>query len=285
MGEKIYDVWFSKLDRLSIKKKHMLIKYKTVKEIYEFSKRKLKSLKYLSEKNIENIMDKNIRNEAYKDLEYIEKNNIEIININDKRYPENLKQIYDPPISIYVKGNENILNKESIAIVGCRSMSKYGEKAAMYFSKNLAREKINIVSGLARGIDSVAHIGAIMEEGVTIAVIGSGIDIEYPKENAKIYKDIVRSGGAIISEYPLGTKPMQMNFPARNRIISGISNKILVVEAKLKSGTLITVDFALDQNKEIYVVPGNINEENAQGTNYLIKEGANVALKYTDLVD
>ena len=210
------------------------------------------------------------------------KQNIDIININDQEYPEQLKNIYDYPISLYIKGNSKILNNKSIAIIGCRNASEYGMKSAQYFAYNLAQNDINIVSGLAKGKDSYAHIGAIMAKGKTIAVVGTGLDIVYPQENEKLSVNIEKNG-AIISEYPLGTKPEKMNFPARNRIISGISKGIIVVEAKKKSGTLITVDFALEQGREIFVVPGNINSENSVGTNELIKQGAQIVTTYYDV--
>ena len=192
----------------------------------------------------------------------MQKNNIDILNIRDKQYPKMLKEIYDPPISLYIIGNKKILNNVSIAIVGCREATEYGKKSAKYFAYNLSKNGINIVSGLAKGIDSYSHIGTLQNEGKTIAVIGNGLDMIYPSENIWIAKKIIETGGAIISEYPLGTKPEKMNFPARNRIISGMSKGIIVVEAKEKSGTLITVDFELEQGRDVYVVPGNINSIN-----------------------
>lgn len=190
-----------------------------------------------------------------KELEYMKKNNIQILDITDKAYPEILKQIHNPPKKLYIKGNKEILNNYSIAIIGCREATEYGKKAAKYFAYNLAKKGINIVSGLAKGIDSYAHIGTICGEGKTIAVVGNGLDIVYPNENKKLEEKIIETGGVIISEYPLGTKPEKRNFPARNRIISGLSKAIIVVEAKEKSGTLITVDFALEQGRDVYAVP------------------------------
>ena len=234
----------------------------------------------------------------------MEKNDIDIISINEEKYPKILKEIYDPPISLYVKGNTEILNNKSIAIVGCRDATEYGKKAAKYFSYNLSKDGINIVSGLARGIDSYAHIGNVycneerkkeadklktniqtnnLQYGKTIAVVGNGLDIVYPNENKYLYDKIIETGGAIISEYPVGTKPDKMNFPARNRIVSGMSKGIIVIEAKEKSGTLITVDFALEQGRDVYVVPGNINSINSVGTNDLIKQGARLVTQYTDI--
>lgn len=209
---------------------------------------------------------------------------IKEITMDNEKYPELLKQIYDPPKSIYVMGNIEILNNPSIAIVGCRDATEYGKKAAIYFSYNLAKENINIVSGLAKGIDSYSHIGALKANGKTIAVIGSGLDIIYPKENEQLAKRIIENGGVIITEYPLGTRPQKEHFPARNRIISGLSKAVLVVEAKEKSGSLITAEFAMEQGKEVYSVPGNINSLNSIGTNNLIKDGAIPVTNYLDIL-
>lgn len=211
-------------------------------------------------------------------------NEIKEISILDENYPELLKQIYDPPKCLYVMGNLEILNTPSLAIVGCRETTEYGKKAATYFAYNLAKQGITIVSGLAKGVDSFSHIGALQAEGKTIAVLGSGLDIIYPKENNQLAKKIIEKGGAIISEYPLGTRPLQEHFPARNRIISGISQAVLVVEAKEKSGSLITADFAMEQGKEVYAVPGNINSLNSIGTNNLIKDGAIPVSNYSDII-
>lgn len=214
----------------------------------------------------------------------MEKNQIDIISIQDKEYPSILKEIYDPPICLYIKGDKQILNNESIGIIGCRQASNYGLSVANEFAHNLSKQNINIISGLARGIDSAAHLGAVKANKKTIAVLGNGLDIIYPKENINLVRNILDSGGAIISEYPLGTKPKKENFPARNRIISGISRGILVVEAKEKSGTLITVDFALEQGRDVFVIPGNINSENSIGTNELIKQGAKLVTKWEECI-
>lgn len=233
---------------------------------------------------VENILKSKDEDYLKKYILYMQKHNIDIININDENYPKILKEIYDPPISLYIKGNKNILNNTSVAIIGCRQASQYGIKVAKYFGYNLAKNEVNVVSGLAKGIDSYAHIGSICANGKTIAVIGNGIDTIYPKENINIANKILEKGGTIISEYPLGTKPEKMNFPARNRIISGISKSVIVVEAKEKSGTLLTVDFALEQGRDVYVVPGNINSINSIGTNELLKQGAKIITCYKDII-
>lgn len=210
---------------------------------------------------------------------------IKEISIFDDEYPKSLKNIYDPPMKLYVVGDYSILKEFKIAIIGCRKCSKYGEMCAKYFSSNLASNNVIIVSGLARGIDSFSHNSCINAGGKTIAVVGSGLDVIYPTENKWLYDKIIKTGGAIISEYPLGTKPLKYHFPARNRIISALSDGVLVVEANEKSGTLITVDFALEQGKNIFVVPGNINSLNSKGTNSLIKEGAKLVQNVADILE
>lgn len=180
---------------------------------------------------------------------------IKEIKIGDKLYPENLLHIYHPPKTLYILGNEKLLNEPSIAIIGCRRCSDYGKKVSYYFAEELSKREIVIVSGLAKGIDTYAHKGAVKAKGKTIAVLGCGLDIVYPSENIDIYRQIVQTGGAIVSEYPVGTKPEKQHFPARNRIISGLSDGVLVIEAKKRSGTLITVEHALEQGKDVYAVP------------------------------
>lgn len=285
LEQKKYWIWLSLIPNLgSIKKQRLLEQYKNPEKIYNLTYQELIKVKGIGENLAKTILDEKIRKVIPKHIEYMQKNEIDIISIFDKEYPEILKEIYDPPISLYCKGNKNILKEITIGIVGCRDASDYGKKAAKYFAYQLAKENIVIASGLAKGIDSYVHVGTICGNGKTIAVIGNGLDKIYPEENTELSKKIVQTGGAIITEYPLGTKPNKMNFPARNRIISGLSKGILVVEAKEKSGTLITVDFALEQGKDVFVVPGNINSANSVGTNDLIKQGAKMVTHYTELL-
>ena len=297
--EKRYWIWLSLIKGLGLKRKKQLLEiYKTPEKIYSLNKNDLLKIKGIGNETINNILDKKIKKDVDKHISYMLKNNINIISIVNKEYPNNLKEIYDFPISLYIKGNKDILNNKNIAIIGCREASDYGKKAAKYFGYNLAKEGINIVSGLAKGVDSYSHIGnlcALMEKsypqadklikcGKPIAVVGNGLDMVYPAENKKLEKKIIELGGCIISEYPLGTKPSKMSFPARNRIISGISNAVLVIEAKEKSGTLITVDFALEQGRDVFVVPGNINSINSVGTNDLIKQGASLVTNFKEIL-
>ena len=267
----------------SIRKQILLKRYKTPEKIYNLKKEEILRIKGFDETIAENIICKENRENVKREIDFMQKENIKILTIEDKAYPQILKTIYDYPVSIYIKGNEKILNMPAIGIVGCRESTSYGKKVAQYFAYHLSKRNISIISGLAKGIDSQSHIGAIKAKGITIGVIGNGLDMVYPKENQYLYDKIIEENGAIISEYPIGTKPEKMNFPARNRIISGMSKGILVIEAKKKSGTLITVDFALEQGRDVYVVPGNIDEMNSVGTNDLIKQGAQIVTSHRDI--
>lgn len=218
---------------------------------------------------------------------YIEKYNIKIISFKDKEYPDKLLYIKNKPIFLYVRGKMENLYSDNIAVIGSRNATPYGIYVARKISKELADKNINIVSGLAVGIDKYAHLGALDSNiGKTIAVLGTGVsDSEiYPLQNKKIFERILENNGTIISEFKLGTKPEKYNFPLRNRIISGISDKILVVEATEKSGSLITVEYGLEQGKDVFAVPGNITSLNSVGTNRLIEEGAYIFKNVSDIL-
>lgn len=249
-----YWVWFSRINKIGVKTQNSLLKkFNTPKKIWQLNKEDIEDI--LTKEQCDIVLDKRYRENLEKYVEYMEKNGIKMITIKDKKYPQKLYNIFDPPVVLYVQGNENILNNPGIAIIGSRSCSNYGKQIAKQFAYVLSKNNINIVSGLAKGIDMYSHIGAIMAKRPTIAVLGNGLDIIYPEENKKIYEEIIQTGGTIISEYIIGTKPEKMNFPARNRIISGLSDGILVVEAGISSGTIITVDFGLEQGKSIYAIP------------------------------
>lgn len=210
---------------------------------------------------------------------------MQIIKEMDKTYPEKLRQIYDRPVKLYIEGDSNILNNKSIAIIGSRNCSKYGMEVAYKFGYELAKKGITVVSGLARGIDAYSHWGVVKANGKAIAVLGSGLNNIYPRENIGLYKEIIKNGGAVITEYEKNSKPDKMHFPARNRIISALSDGILVVEARRKSGTLITVDFGLEHGKDIFCIPGNITSDNSYSTNELIKQGAIPVTCVKDMLD
>ncbi len=284
--ENKYWIWLSRIEGLgSVRKNKLLQIYKLPEKIWNLKFEEITNIEGFGEKIANAILDNKYRENLDKYVEYMEKHQIKMINICDKEYPDKLRNIYDPPVTLFVKGNIEALNSDSIAIIGCRDCSKYGENISINFAYELAKENISIISGMARGIDSAAHIGTLRAKGKTIAVLGSGLDRIYPKENLMLYNEIILNGGAVISEYVIGTEATKMNFPARNRIISGLSNGVVVVEAKQKSGTLITVDFALEQGKDIYVVPGNITSHNSFGTNELIKQGAKCVTCVKDILE
>lgn len=279
-----YWVWLSRIENVEpIILLNLIQKYKSPKIIWNKTEKELLK-ENIDKDTVNKIINKKYRYNLEKYIIYMKQNNIHIINIFDEEYPIKLKNTYDPPAVLYIKGNKNILNNDGIAIVGARNATTYGKKVAKEFAYNLSKYNINIVSGLARGIDSYAHLGAILANGRTIAVVGTGLDRVYPRENKMLQENIIKNGGAIISEYVIGTEPLSKNFPARNRIISGISDEILIIEAKEKSGALITGDFALEQGRELSVIPGNIDNLNSVGTNELIKQGAKIVTKIEDII-
>jgi len=206
-----------------------------------------------------------------------------IISMSDPEYPLRLKEIYDPPIVLFVKGSVEVLAQPGIAMVGTRHPTPYGSGMAERLSTDLAARGLVIISGLARGIDTSSHRGAVAAKGKTVAVLGTGIDVMYPKENSRLAEQIVALGGALISEFPVGTHPAPQNFPIRNRIISGMSAGVLVVEAAEYSGTRITSRLALEQNRDVYAVPGNVTNKNSWGPNTLIKQGAKLVATWEDV--
>ena len=281
-----YWIWLSRIENVgSITKCKLLEKFKIPEGIYNATKEELLEIDGIGEYKVEQILKKEYRKDLNKVKEYMDKNNIELITLNSKYYPEKLKSLYDKPICLYIKGNKEILNDFSLAIIGCRENTKYGELVAKKLSYEIATKKITTISGLAKGIDSIAHSSTIDAKWKTIAVIGSGLDIIYPKENIYLADKIIKTGGVIISEYVIGMQPKRLNFPARNRIISGLADGVVVVEAKKKSGTMITVDFALEQGKEVFAVPGSILSKNSEGTNEIIKQGAKLITCLNDILE
>lgn len=214
----------------------------------------------------------------------IEKNKVRVITIFDENYPANLKSTYDPPILLYVKGDIGPDDILAVAIVGSRRATYYGLSTTEKLSGHLAAKGITIVSGLARGIDSAAHKGALKVKGRTIAVLGSGLGVIYPPENKRLYEEIVENG-AVVSEFSYQTIPDRKNFPMRNRIISGLSLGVVVVEAARHSGSLITANIALEQGREVYAVPGKVDSLNSAGTNNLIKQGAKLVQNADDILE
>jgi DNA processing protein len=209
--------------------------------------------------------------------------NVKVISLDDSAYPSQLKQIYDPPLILYVRGNDAVISQPGIALVGTRHPTPYGLGMAERLSCDLATRGLVIFSGMARGVDTAGHRGALTGKGKTVAVFGTGVDVTYPKENARLMDQMLAAGGAVISEFPMGTFAAPQNFPIRNRIISGISLGVLVVEAAEYSGTRITARCALEQSRDVYAVPGNVTNKNSWGPNTLIKQGAKLVATWEDV--
>lgn len=225
---------------------------------------------------------KNFEKEFDSVLNNAEKKKINVICITDDEYPENLKKIFDAPVLLYCKGKLDCSDKHSLSIVGTRNPTEYGKYNCEKFTENLSKLGIPIISGFARGVDSIVHKVCLKNNNLTYAVLGSGVDVVYPSENRKLYNELIENG-AVISEFPIGAQPDKMNFPKRNRIISGISLGSLIIESGIKGGSLLTAEFALDQGKEIFAIPGYINSKQSEGTNEIIKKGQ--AKLVTDIDD
>ncbi|MBP5427567.1 MAG: DNA-processing protein DprA [Clostridiales bacterium] len=284
MKENFYWVWLSSLPHIGVlKKKKLIDEFGSPYKIFYADVLQLRELSYLTSKNIDALINRDYREQAKVHLENVYKNDIKIITLDDEAYPKLLKNIYDPPIVLYIKGK---IKKDDvgIGIVGARRATQYGLNIAYDMGDNISQCGVTVISGLARGIDTYAHKGALKNGGRTIAVLGSGLDVVYPYENKELFENIQKDG-MVITEYLPKTKPSPYNFPARNRIISGLSRGILVVEAGIKSGSLITADFALEQGRDVFAIPGNIGYKNSEGTNTLIKEGAKLVTCARDILE
>ncbi|MBI4322253.1 MAG: DNA-protecting protein DprA [Chloroflexi bacterium] len=237
----------------------------------------------LDTKSAEALIAKRREIDLDRQIQAVERQGIDVITWEDDRYPRRLLHIYAPPPVLYVRGSIEPGDEWAIAVVGTRRATIYGRQVAERLAGELAANGVTVVSGLARGIDSCAHKAALEAGGRTIAVLGSGVDVIYPAENAKLASAVLENG-AMLSEYPLGTGPDAVNFPARNRIISGLSLGTLVVEAGVTSGALITADFALEQGRDVFAVPGRIFDRTSQGTNRLIQQGAKLVSGVQDVL-
>jgi DNA processing protein len=229
------------------------------------------------------IADGRARMEAEKEAKLIAEAGGCFLTPRDAYYPQRLLEIYDPPAVLWVRGAAELLEWPGIAVVGTRQPSPYGAGMAEMLSRDLARRGLSILSGMARGVDTSAHKGALEAGGKTLAVWGTGLDVIYPKENKRLAEQIIESGGAIVSEFPMGTFPAPQNFPIRNRTLSGMSVGVLVIEAAEYSGTRITARCAMEQNRDVYAVPGNVTNKNSWGPNTLIKQGAKLTATWEDV--
>lgn len=259
-------------------------KFGSPKEVLEASVEQLMQLPRMDEKTALAIKNYRDQSSIEKQLAAIQKHQVRVVGFQDPEYPELLGQIHDPPSLLFIKGDIKCLKSNPVAIVGTRGPTTYGKIIAEQIAGELAARGITVVSGMARGIDSVAHRSALARGGKTVAVLGCGVDVVYPPENLKLQAEITRSG-ALISEFPMGTSPDAPNFPRRNRIISGLSFGVVVVEAGEKSGAILTAKYALDQNREVFAVPGNVNAAKSRGTNALIKRGAKLVQTVEDIIE
>ena len=216
-------------------------------------------------------------------LQRLQKGGATALCLHDTDYPALLKEISDPPHVLYAQGNLALLNSPCVAMVGSRAATAYGKRAAFTLARDLADRKTTVVSGLAMGIDSEAHRGALSVKGATIGVLGCGLDVIYPRQNAKLYAEI-RSSGLLLSEYPPGTQPDAFRFPARNRIIAGVSHGVVVVEAAKKSGSLITAEMAMEEGREVFAVPGQIDSFKSSGAHWLLQQGAKLVQSVEDIL-
>jgi len=253
--------------------------------IFAAEPKKLAECTFLRKESAASICDKekNSQRLAEKELARAQKAGVQILCWDDPLYPKLLKEIPDPPPLLYVKGSIHALSCPGVAMVGARAATSYGLQVSKHLAQELARCNLSVISGFALGIDSAAHQGALSAGGATIAVLGCGLDIVYPATNKKLYAEIA-ANGAIVSEYPMGTPPDGFRFPARNRIISGLSLGVLVVEAARHSGTLITANLALDQGREVFVVPGRIDSPKSEGCHRLAQEGAKLIHSVADIL-
>ncbi|MGC1361206.1 MAG: DNA-processing protein DprA [Silvibacterium sp.] len=242
----------------------------------------LESLQFPAE-SVQFIFDGHAQRAAEQQIENLAKTGANFLTHADEAYPERLREIFDPPVLLWIRGNAQLVAQPSIAVVGTRHPTPYGTGMAEMLSRDLANRGLVILSGMARGVDTAAHRGALAAKRPTIAVWGTGVDVVYPKENKSLAEQIVAGGGAIVSEYPLGTFPAPQNFPKRNRILSGMSVGVLVIEAAEYSGTRVTARCALEQNRDVYAVPGNVTTKNAWGPNTLIKQGAKLTATWEDV--
>lgn len=279
-----YEYWFANIKGIgNQKKKRIRERLVSAQELYYIEETGLQALG-VEEKDAQ-IIRKSIETwDLEEEYERMQQKKIQFYPFFHSDYPEKLKQISSPPYALYVKGRLPKEDRFSVAIVGARECSPYGRQLTKEFAKKLASAGAQIISGMAKGIDGAGQMGALEEGGDSYGGLGCGVDVCYPREHIELYTELERKGG-ILSEQPIGTKPLPQFFPARNRIISGLTDIVLVMEAKERSGSLITADMALEQGKDIYALPGPINSQLSRGCNRLIKQGAGILLSPEDLLE
>lgn len=280
----LYWIWLAEKCGVASKEFARLIgRFEDPFEIYRLDSEEIGAIDCISER-LKNALSRKSLESAYSILKYCKHSGVDIISYGDKRYPSRLKTLEDPPAVLYCLGRFPDFDKRlCVGIVGTRKISAYGIESSYKIAYELAAANVCVVSGMALGVDAIAACGALEAGGDTVAVLGCGIDVVYPKSHAKLEQHICR-GGAVITEYPPSEAPCGKNFPKRNRIISGLCQGVLVVEGNRSSGAMITAQRAVDQGREVFALPGKINESNSEGPNELIKQGANVALRSDDII-
>lgn len=264
--------------------KRLLSVFHSPRKILEANFKDLTSIADIGELRARKIYKFSSWDEVEKEIKAIDNYGIKVIKYTDREYPESLRQIEDSPIILYVNGSFAEDDRYGIAMVGSRRMTEYGKRIAEKIASELVLLGFTIVSGMARGIDTISHKTALKAGGRSIAVLGCGLDRPYPPENIKLFEALTQSG-CVVSEFPPGTPPSKENFPKRNRLISGFSVGVLVIEATMTSGSLITANHALEQGKEVFAIPGSITSRNSEGTNALIKKGAKLVQRVEDIIE
>ncbi len=278
-----YEYWFANIKGISNRRKiEIRICFNQIKELYFMDE--FKMMMYgLSETERRSLIDSIKTWDLGREYQKLLNENVQCVPIMHPEYPQKLKEIHSPPYMLYVKGRLPVNHQKAVAIVGARNCTHYGAYMAREYADVLARAGVQIISGMARGIDSVSQRSALEADGASFAVLGCGVEKCYPSEEKWLYQELINRGG-VLSELPIGTEPLKRNFPARNRIISGIADAVLVIEAKEKSGSLITADMALEQGKDVYALPGPVNSVLSRGCNMLIKQGADILLSPEELL-
>jgi DNA processing protein len=262
----------------------LIERYGSPEKVFQSDLEELQSVEGVRKNTAQAIVKFKRAEKIDRELDELERQKVGVLTLKDPRYPFLLAKIHDPPPYLYYKGSVSIQDDRSLAVVGSRLASPYGIKMTERLAWGLSQKGLTVVSGMARGIDSAAHQGALMAQGRTVAVLGSGLDVVYPQENKKLFDRIVEMG-LVYSEFPLGTLPERQNFPIRNRIISGMSLGVVIVEATQRSGSLITARLALDQGREVFAVPGSVESFKSSGTHSLIKQGAKLVEHAQDILE
>ena len=279
-----YTYWLASLPFSSTKKRRLCWDFISAVSVYEAEKREFERLCYLSEQDIENICNEGKKKRELEEYEKTKERGLRFCPITADDYPTRLKDIYDPPFALFYRGELPKEEGMKVSIVGARICSTYGQNISEKLGETFGKLGVDVISGMAKGVDSAAHHGALSANGKTYAVLGNGPDICYPRQNQALYEKIILDGG-VISEYPPGTQAQPIFFPQRNRIISGLSDVVIITEAKKKSGSLITGDVALEQGRDVYCVPGRVGDALSVGTNNLIKQGAGIITSIEQLLE